>query len=131
MRRLWRPTTIRGSCFEGGTVDELSKILAKAMSGLMEWAPNQLAPLMAMKQTEFAIVLPITGLLAVVGLVLMVLGLWVLDFSVYSPVWLWAMVFLGCILFLVAGPIWLSYIVELRTFTTTPELYVLKELLSK
>jgi hypothetical protein len=115
-------------------VDELLRVLAKATSGLVEWAPNQLAPLVAMKQAEFAVALPMFGWLAVMSTVIIIGTILAHRFLSQDPdfvMWPVSLYVVFGIAFLVCMGCWVGYTVELRIFQAAPELYVLKALLGK
>lgn len=129
-------------------MDELLRVLAEATSGLVEWAPNQLAPLVAMQTARFAATLPVfrawmivAFVMFPVGLVMTIIGCSVESKSPYES---WSggpaenMAVCGVILGLlglIAG-ICLAVttygiVIEQKVFNAAPELYVLKALLGK
>lgn len=123
-------------------MDELLAILAKATSGLVEWAPNQLGPLVAMQTARFDAVIPMNlaglvisliALAASIGFILLG-GLVVEQYTTAYDVFLAIGVVLGlCALIGTAifGIQYATFIIEQRVFTAAPELYVLKALLGK
>ena len=117
-------------------------ILAKATSGLVEWAPSQVGPLVAMQRAYFAACAPLLmglGLffaaLALLPIVLMITKGrdWYMDDRVDMIAGrgiacivtgilasITSLVLMGC---------WAGIVVQVHMFNAAPELYVLKALL--
>jgi len=124
----------------------LLKILAKATSGLVEWAPNQLAPLVAMQAARFGAVVPIVAAFAVVFTIMLVIPLvilaakgvqWFVDDDVGYETFrargrlMLAMGIIGAIGALSLWGVFMGRLVEVHVFRAAPELYVLRALLGK
>lgn len=111
-------------------MDKLLSVLAEATSGLVEWAPSQLGPLVEMQQAWFSAAIPIFRWVSILAAAI-IIATAIVNAMNDCDDWPFLVYFVVGIA-LVVGVVGLSIVsVDYRIFKVQPELYVLKALLGK